>query len=157
MPTAFLGLGSNLGDREENLRSALQEMEKRGAARTVKVSSFYETAPVGYTDQPDFINAVAQVETMLQPAELLATILDVEKALGRERTIRWGPRVIDIDILLYDDISIEEPGLVIPHPEMTRRGFVLKPLAEIAPDLILPGGNTAREAAEVIASAELKD
>jgi 2-amino-4-hydroxy-6-hydroxymethyldihydropteridine diphosphokinase len=147
MPTAYLGLGSNLGDREQNIRSALQMLEERGAARIVHVSSFIETAPVGYTDQPDFVNAVAEVETCLSPRELLDAALKVESDMGRLRTIRWGPRVIDIDILLFDDLSIVEEGLTLPHPEMTKRGFVLEPLAEIAPDLALPGGKTACEAA----------
>lgn len=148
MPTAYLGLGSNLGDRKQNIRSALQMLEERGAARVVVVSSFIETAPVGYADQPDFVNAVAEVETNLTPRELLDAALRVETDMGRVRTIRWGPRVIDIDILLFDDLLMAEDGLTLPHPEMTKRGFVLEPLAEIAPNLALPGGKTAREAAE---------
>ena len=148
MPTAFLGLGSNLGEREHNIREALRMIEERGAARVVVVSSLIETAPVGYTDQPDFINAVARVDTTLGPEELLAAALEVEKAMGRERAIRWGPRVIDIDILLYDEVTVSRPDLILPHPEMMSRRFVLEPLAEIAPDLILPGGITAREALE---------
>jgi 2-amino-4-hydroxy-6-hydroxymethyldihydropteridine diphosphokinase len=147
MHIAFLGLGSNLGDRESNIRSALEALEKRGSARVVKVSAFRETAPVGYVDQPDFLNAVAKVETDLCPEDLLRAVLDVEQELGRVRTIRWGPRVIDIDILLYDELSVSIAGLTIPHPEMMRRAFVLEPLAEIEPELVLPGGITAREAA----------
>jgi 2-amino-4-hydroxy-6-hydroxymethyldihydropteridine diphosphokinase len=146
MATAFIGLGSNLGNRQENIRSALRKLEESGAGRVVAQSSLAETAPVGYQDQPDFVNAVAQMETTLTPEQLLAAALGVEQEMGRVRTIRWGPRVIDIDILLYDDVSVDLPGLTIPHPEMTRRRFVLEPLAEIAPDLTLPGGMTVREA-----------
>ena len=153
MPTAYLGLGSNLGDREENIRQALRLVEA-GGVRVARVSSLYETRPVGPVDQPDFINAAAEVETTLSPEDLLSAARAVEQAMGRERTIRWGPRVIDIDILLYDEMSVNEPGLTIPHPEMTRRWFVLAPLAEIAPDLILPGGKTAREAADELAGEE---
>ena len=154
MATAYLGLGSNLGNREENLRAALRGLEERGA-RVIRVSSFYETAPVGDVDQPGFINAVAEVETELQPEELLEAALAVERGLGRKRTIRWGPRVIDIDVLLYDSVSVDKPGLKIPHPEMMRRAFVLTPLAEIAPDLVLPDGRTAREAAADYAAVQI--
>jgi 2-amino-4-hydroxy-6-hydroxymethyldihydropteridine diphosphokinase len=112
----------------------------------LKVSSTYETEPVGYTEQPDFKNAVVMVSTTLQPRELLEVVLGIEQKMGRVRTIRWGPRVIDIDILLYDDKEIDEEGLQIPHPRMMERRFVLEPLAEIAPELVLPDGNTAGDA-----------
>lgn len=148
MSTVFIGFGSNMGDRERNIREALRMLEERGAARVVRVSSLVETAPVGVVDQPDFVNGVAQLETDLPPRELLAVALDVERQMGRERTIRWGPRVIDIDILLYDELVVSEEGLIIPHPEMMNRSFVLEPLAVIAPDLILPSGLTAKAAAE---------
>ncbi|HVH30254.1 MAG TPA: 2-amino-4-hydroxy-6-hydroxymethyldihydropteridine diphosphokinase [bacterium] len=138
--TAYLGLGSNQGDRAAMLREALTRLESSRRARVRKRSSLYETAPVGVTDQPWFLNLVAEVETDLLPLQLLDLVLTVERDLGRVRTQRWGPRPIDIDILLYADLAITTPTLVIPHPEMTRRRFVLEPLVEIAPDVRLPTG-----------------
>ena len=146
MPTAFLGLGSNIGDRKANLARAVAMLAAHPQIEVVDVSSIHETEPVGYTKQPDFLNAVARVETTLRPRELLDVILAIEAEMGRERTIRWGPRVIDIDILLFDGEQVDEPGLEIPHPRMMERQFVLDPLAEIAPDLVLPNGRTARQA-----------
>jgi 2-amino-4-hydroxy-6-hydroxymethyldihydropteridine diphosphokinase len=146
MPTAFLGLGSNIGDRKANLARAVAMLAAHPQIEVVDVSSIHETEPVGYTKQPDFLNAVARVETTLRPRELLDVILAIEAEMGRERTIRWGPRVIDIDILLFDGEQVDEPGLQIPHPRMMERQFVLDPLAEIAPDLVLPNGRTARQA-----------
>lgn len=105
----------------------------------VRVSSLYETAAVGVTDQPDFLNAVAEVETSLTAVDLLGALLNLENLLGRKRTIRWGPRVIDLDLLLYGDAQIALPELTVPHPRLRERAFVLVPLAEIAPDLALPG------------------
>jgi 2-amino-4-hydroxy-6-hydroxymethyldihydropteridine diphosphokinase len=148
MSTVYLGLGSNLGDREENLQKALSLLADHPQITVVKTSSFYNTAPVGFVNQPDFLNAVTQIETSLSPRELRDATRHIESQMGRQRTIRWGPRVIDIDILLYDNERIEEDDLKIPHPEMMKRRFVLEPLAEIAPDLVLPDGRTAREAAE---------
>jgi 2-amino-4-hydroxy-6-hydroxymethyldihydropteridine diphosphokinase len=117
--TAYLGLGSNLGDRE--------------ATRLTRVSSVYETEPVGIEDQPLFLNAAAEIETELNTRELLAAIREAERRTGRKKTLKWGPRIIDIDILLYGDECVTEENLEIPHPEMHRRAFVLTPLAEIAP------------------------
>jgi 2-amino-4-hydroxy-6-hydroxymethyldihydropteridine diphosphokinase len=105
---------------------------------------------VGYAAQPDFLNAVVEVETSLPPAALLEVALDVERRLGRERRLRWGPRNVDIDLLLYDDVRIDEPGLTVPHPYLHERAFVLVPLAEIAPDLLLPDGRSAQQAAEEV-------
>ena len=147
MARIFLGLGSNLGDKRANIKRALELLAACSDIHVLKVSSMHDTAPVGFTEQPDFLNAVALIETTLSPRELLNAALDIERGMGRKRTIRWGPRVIDIDILLYDDERIEEEGLIIPHPRMMERGFVLDPLAEIVPDLVLPDGQTAREAA----------
>ena len=144
MAAAYLSLGSNLGDREANVRKALDLLADR--MTLMKVSSLYETAPIGVTDQNDFFNAVALIETDLDPTDLLDAILDIEKIVGRVRNLRWGPRVIDIDILLYDDVEISTLELTIPHPEMMNRAFVLIPLAEIAPDLELPGGLKPSEA-----------
>ena len=147
MKTAYLALGANLGDKWENMREAVRLLEAEGRCTVVARSSIYVTKPVGLEDQPDFVNAVIEVKTSLSPADLLKLCNDVEGRLGRERTIRWGPRVIDIDILLYEGVTVDAPDLTIPHPHMMERAFVLVPLAEIAPDLELPGGVTAREAA----------
>ena len=151
MAKVFLGIGSNLGDRWANLERAVELLGARPQIEVLRISSFYETAPVGCTEQPDFLNAVALVETSLKPRELLQAILGIENQMGRLRTIRWGPRVIDIDILLYDGEQMDEEDLCIPHPRMMERGFVLRPLAEIAPDLILPDGRTAAEAVKDVA------
>jgi 2-amino-4-hydroxy-6-hydroxymethyldihydropteridine diphosphokinase len=136
---AYLGLGANLGDREANIRSALKNLDHLPTIQIRSISSLYETAPVGMTDQPDFLNTAAEIGTTLTPDELLAAILTVEKELGRVRTVRWGPRVIDIDILAYGDVRCVTPHLTLPHPRLMERAFALAPLAEIAPDLLLPG------------------
>lgn len=132
--TAFVSLGSNLGDRKENLDAALRLMGERVGVRVAAVSAFIDTAPVGKTDQPRFLNAVAWIETTLPPAELLTALLDIETRLGRVRTEHWGPRTIDVDLLLYGRRIISEPNLAVPHPLMHERRFVLAPLAEIAPE-----------------------
>src|SRR5713226_2982439 len=137
---AYLGLGSNQGDRVTLLNDALARLAGSGRVRVTKRSSLYETAPVGMTEQPGFLNLVAEVETDLDPQDLLELVLVVERSLGRVRTQRWGPRTVDIDILLYGDVRVDTPILAIPHPEMTRRRFVLEPLLEIAPDAALPDG-----------------
>jgi 2-amino-4-hydroxy-6-hydroxymethyldihydropteridine diphosphokinase len=137
MPTiAYIGLGSNIGDKKEACLKALELLG--GTVRVRRVSSFYCTEPVGYRDQDDFINAVAEVETALSPEQLLAACLAVEDKLGRRRSVRWGPRVIDLDILLYGDSVIETSVLAIPHPLLQIRGFVLIPLCEIAPQVVHP-------------------
>ncbi|MHB0912563.1 MAG: 2-amino-4-hydroxy-6-hydroxymethyldihydropteridine diphosphokinase [Armatimonadota bacterium] len=144
----FLGLGSNLGDRAENIREAVDRLGALPGVRVVRVSSLYETAPVGLTDQPDFINAAVEVETDLPPCRLLDAILEIERSMGRVRDVRWGPRVVDIDILIYDEVECATPELTLPHPRMMERAFVMAPLAEIAPELVLPDG---RKPAEVLA------
>jgi 2-amino-4-hydroxy-6-hydroxymethyldihydropteridine diphosphokinase len=150
---AFLGLGSNLGDREANINKALVELVRLGRCSLRKVSSLYETKPVGIEDQPQFLNMAAEVETGLAPKQLLERIREVERRIGREKTFKWGPRVIDIDILLYDDLHVAEDNLEIPHPEMHRRGFVLIPLAEIAPSAKHPVlGLTVLELSEAVGS-----
>lgn len=136
---AFLSLGSNLGDRREALQAALRALERRGA-RVVRRSSLYETAPVGLTDQPAFLNLAVEVATDLTPDELLAACRRVEDDLGRVRRERWGPRTVDIDILLYDRRTVQTADLEIPHPRITERRFVLEPLLEIAPEAALPDG-----------------
>ena len=134
---AYLGLGSNLGDRTEHLKKALASLCRTGEVR--KVSSLYETEPLGVQDQPGFRNAVALLETTLTPRALLGELKRIEKELGRSPGgLRWGPRVIDVDILSYDDLIFTEEGLTIPHPEMERRRFVLEPLSEIAPGWVHP-------------------
>ena len=140
MTRAYLGLGSNQGDRVALLNAALERLEASGRVRVTKRSSLYETAPVGLTEQPRFVNLAAEVETDLDPLDLLELVLAAERDLGRVRTKRWGPRTVDIDILMYDDVQVDTPVLAIPHPEMTRRRFVLEPLLEVAPDAALPDG-----------------
>ncbi len=141
---AWLGLGGNLGDPQAAMAKALQAIDADPRTRVVAVSSVYRTPPWGKTDQPDFLNAVAGVETDLSPRDLLDLCLEAEKGLKRVRAERWGPRTIDIDLLLFDDLTINEPGLEVPHPRMTQRAFVLLPLAEIAPELKI-GGKTAAQ------------
>jgi 2-amino-4-hydroxy-6-hydroxymethyldihydropteridine diphosphokinase len=138
MGQVFLGLGSNLGDRAKNIRRAVELIGSIGGTRVVSVSSLYETEPVGYADQPDFINAATEIETALTPRGLLCEIKGIERSMGRKETFRFGPRLIDIDILLFGDLIVDEPDLVIPHPRMLERRFVLVPLVEIAPQAIHP-------------------
>ena len=133
MAQAYIGLGSNLGDREGHLRQALQALRDAGAV-ILRTSRFAETLPVGKTDQPKFLNAAAAIRTDLAARDLLDLLLRIESSLGRVRAERWGPRTLDLDLLLYGDEVIREPGLEVPHPRMHERRFVLEPLAEIAPD-----------------------
>lgn len=129
----YLSLGSNLGNREQHLREAIRRASALG--RVVAVSSFYETEPVEFTDQPWFLNCVLALETMVEPAQLMAEFLRIEQEMGRQRVLKKGPRSIDIDILLFGDVVVNTPELTIPHPSMANRRFVLAPLAEIAPEL----------------------
>jgi 2-amino-4-hydroxy-6-hydroxymethyldihydropteridine diphosphokinase len=146
--TAYVGLGSNLGDREELIRRAARLI---GATR---LSSIVETEPWGYEDQPRFLNAVAQIETPLGARDLLDRLLEVERGLGRERVgPRWGPRTLDLDLLLYGNEEIDEPGLVVPHPRLAERLFVLEPLAELVPAQRIPGVGTVAEALAGLQSA----
>jgi len=135
MVEAFIGLGSNLGDREGNLKKALEYIHQHPEIEINKVSSFIETEPVGGPPQGNYLNATAQLTTTLSPEELLEFLQEVEKKLGRTRTVRFAPRTIDLDILLYEDKEIDTPTLKIPHPRMWKREFVIKPLLEIAPYL----------------------
>ena len=137
MSEAYVALGSNLGDREENLRTALKYLEANGV-EVVNVSTFIETEPYGVTDQPGFVNAVCQVETELAPLELLRLLLSIEQEMGRVRLRRWGERNIDLDLLLYEDACVVSEELTLPHPDMQNRDFVLLPLAEIAGEVVHP-------------------
>jgi len=145
MARAYVGLGSNLGDRERMLWGAIHMLAFDPEVDVVAVSSFRETDPVGILDQPRFLNAAVAVETELDPQALLELLLSVERELGRTRDgPRFGPRTIDLDLLLYDDTEMNEPGLAVPHPRLHERGFVLEPLAEIDPDLLVPGRGPVR-------------
>jgi 2-amino-4-hydroxy-6-hydroxymethyldihydropteridine diphosphokinase len=145
MATVYIGIGSNLGDRRGNCLRAIELMEERGLEVKGR-SRTYETEPWGVEDQPRFINMAVSVETDLSPQKLLSLLKETEKLLGRTETVRYGPRTIDLDILLYDTLVVKEGGLEIPHPLMHERDFVLAPLAEIAPEAVHPVmGKTIRE------------
>jgi 2-amino-4-hydroxy-6-hydroxymethyldihydropteridine diphosphokinase len=131
---AYVGVGSNLGDRERTIRAAIDALPG-----VVAVSALRETEPVGPVEQPPFLNGAVALETELSPRELLDMLLAVERRLGRERRERWGPRTIDLDLLLYGDRSLDEPGLSLPHPRLHERRFALEPLAELDPELEIPG------------------
>jgi 2-amino-4-hydroxy-6-hydroxymethyldihydropteridine diphosphokinase len=140
MPRAFVGLGANLGDREGALRMALAALDATQGIEVVAVSTLRETDPVDYLDQPRFLNGAAALDTTLAPRELLDALLEVERSLGRTREgPRFGPRTIDLDLLLYGDESFDEPGLTVPHPRLHVRAFALEPLAELDPGLVVPG------------------
>jgi 2-amino-4-hydroxy-6-hydroxymethyldihydropteridine diphosphokinase len=144
---AYVGLGANLGEREPTLRVALARLDAVDGVRVVAVSSFRETEPVGLLDQPRFLNAAAELETTLAPRALLDALLAVERVLGRDRSVeaRWGPRTIDLDLLLYGDEEIDEAGLTVPHPRLGERRFVIEPLLELDPELSLPDGRRLRD------------
>ncbi len=130
---AYIGLGANLGDPADQLDEARRRLAQIDGIEITRVSSYYTTPPVGVLDQPWFVNAVVEIRTRLAPLALLDVLQEIENAMGRIRKERWGPRLVDLDLLLYNTMIIQSPRLVIPHPEMHRRGFVLLPLAEIAP------------------------
>ena len=152
----LLGLGSNIGDREGNIRQAIQMLATTPGILIDRMSSFYATEPIGVTDQPEFINAVISIATNLPPGDLLKICLSTEAALGRIRQQRWGPRNIDIDILLYNDIILDLNWLTLPHPRLHERAFVLIPLQEIAPDLPVYHGKTATELLQTCDSGQVK-
>jgi 2-amino-4-hydroxy-6-hydroxymethyldihydropteridine diphosphokinase len=143
---AYVGLGSNLGDREATIRAALAELAAEPGVEVTAVSSLIETDPVGYLDQPPFLNGAAELETTLAPRQLLDLLLAVEARFGRDRGAvpAQGPRTLDLDLLLYDDDRIREPGLELPHPRLHERAFVLEPLAELDPALEVPGKGRIR-------------
>ena len=136
---AFVGLGANLENPLQQVRQAISELDAIGHTRVLAHSSLYRSAPVGYADQPDFVNAVAKLQTRLSPHELLEALHVIENRHGRRRSVRNAPRTLDLDLLLYGTLVVHEEGLTLPHPRMHERAFVLLPLAEIAPDAPLPG------------------
>ena len=137
MSKVWIALGSNMGEGRENLDLAIKMMNERGVL-VEKVSTYIETEPYGYTEQDNFVNAVCIAETNLSPRELLETLLKIELNMGRVRIIKWGPRIIDLDILFYEDLIIDEEDLKVPHIEIQKRSFVLEPMNEISPDKIHP-------------------
>ncbi|WP_061310280.1 2-amino-4-hydroxy-6-hydroxymethyldihydropteridine diphosphokinase [Clostridium botulinum] len=137
MHTAYVAFGSNMGEKENYIKRALENMEERGM-KIIKVSSIYETEPYGVLDQDSFLNGVVKIETNLTPEDLIGELLNIEKQLDRVRERRWGPRTIDLDIIFYDDLIINEKDLVIPHKDMENREFVLKPLCDIDENFIHP-------------------
>lgn len=147
---AFLGLGSNLGNREYNLLTAIRLLSDHSEVIVKKISSLYETQPVGFTDQPDFLNAVIEVDTTLLPEKLLAFCLSVECSMDRKREVHWGPRCIDIDVLAYNQLVLRTKDLTLPHPYLHQRKFVLIPLHEIAPGVPVYQGLTAGQILAVL-------
>ncbi|MBA2475937.1 MAG: 2-amino-4-hydroxy-6-hydroxymethyldihydropteridine diphosphokinase [Actinobacteria bacterium] len=146
MRRVYVGLGANLGSREQTIRRALELLHDGFETRVVAVSTLRETDPVGLSEQPRFLNGVAVLETSLEPGELLDRLLSVERSLGRTRDgPRFGPRTIDLDLLLAGDAVLEEPGLTLPHPRLHERRFVLEPLVEVAPGLVVPGRGPVAE------------
>lgn len=144
--TAYVGLGANLGDPRAQLQEALADLAALPGVELVGVSSAYESEPVGpVSDQPPFLNAVARLRTTVAPAQLLAALHGIEDTLGRTRTVRFGPRTCDLDLLLYGDVVSDDPTLLLPHPRLVERRFVLEPLAELAPLLALPDGRLLRD------------
>ena len=142
---AYIALGANLGNPVAQIQDGIEELAMLPDTRLAAFSSFYKSAPAGYADQPEFVNAVARIETALEPHALLAELLKIERRHGRTREFANAPRTLDLDILLYGERAMEEPGLTIPHPRMHERAFVLVPLAEIDPDADVPGRGRARE------------
>ena len=153
MPIIYLALGSNLGNRSENLLSAIHHLEPD--IRVINCSPVYETPPWGYEDQPKFLNQVIEVETLLPPGELLAYIKNIEDQIGREETFRYGPRSIDIDILFYDDLVIDTPPLIIPHTRIPERAFVLIPMANLSSDFRHPALGVTIE--HLLGNVDIKD
>ena len=139
MTVAYVGLGANLGAREETLRHAVELLGQADDVEVLAVSQLRETEPVGVVDQPPFLNGAVAIETARAPRDLLDMLLEIERSLGRVREERWGPRTIDLDLLVYGDEVVDEPGLRVPHPHLHQRRFALVPLVELAPELDVPG------------------
>jgi 2-amino-4-hydroxy-6-hydroxymethyldihydropteridine diphosphokinase len=144
MTVAYVGLGANLAAPRRQVRAALDELARLPRTQVTARSGLYRSAPLGHLEQPDFINAVARLETELEPEALWAALQEIERAHGRERTFRDAPRTLDLDLLLYDDARIASPALAVPHPRMHQRAFVLRPLTEIDPEVQIPGRGSAR-------------
>jgi 2-amino-4-hydroxy-6-hydroxymethyldihydropteridine diphosphokinase len=146
MAKAFVGIGSNIGEPERQIAEALDLLRAEDGIEVVAVSSLRETEPVGYRNQPNFLNGAAALETELSPRELLGRLLEIEQRLGRKRGTgpRFGPRTIDLDLLLYGDETVDEPGLTVPHPRLAERRFALEPLAELDPSLEIPGHGSVK-------------
>jgi 2-amino-4-hydroxy-6-hydroxymethyldihydropteridine diphosphokinase len=145
MARAFVGVGANLGDAAAQVRAAIGALAALPGTRLVAASSLYRTAPLGYADQPDFVNAAVLLETALAPRALLEALQAVEARSGRARSFKDAPRVLDLDLLLYGEEALDEPGLVVPHPRLHGRAFALAPIVEIDPDAVIPGRGPARE------------
>lgn len=154
--SAFIGLGSNLANPAAQVLQAMQAIDRLHDTHVLARSSLYRSAPVGYLDQPDFINAVVRVETALAPLALLQALLALEQENGRTREFQNAPRTLDLDVLLYDDLQHHEHGLTLPHPQMHRRAFVLQPLLEIAPDCVIPGVGAAATALQHCGDQQLE-
>ena len=155
---AYVGLGANMGDAAASVDAAIGRLDRYPGVRVLARSSLYRTPAWGVTDQPDFVNAVARVQTTLDPRQLLDALLSIERDAGRDRSRahRWGPRELDLDLLLYGDERIDMPGLHVPHPHMHERAFVLVPLAEIAPSLLVPGHGEAGRLAARVGGADIE-
>jgi 2-amino-4-hydroxy-6-hydroxymethyldihydropteridine diphosphokinase len=155
---AYVGLGGNVGLAEDTLRSAVSAFDALPSTRLVRASRLYRTPAWGRVEQPDFVNAVAAIETTLAPRALLDGLLGIERAHGRERNDeaqRWGPRTLDLDLLLYGENEIDEPGLRVPHPHLHERAFVLVPLCEIAPEVVIPGHGVVSDVRRRVADREI--
>ena len=151
---AYVGVGSNLGDRADAIERAVELLRAHPAVEVVSESSLRETEPWGAVAQPRFLNGAVAVETRLEPRALLGVLLDVERRLGRMREERWGPRTIDLDLLLYGNVVLDEPGLTVPHPRLHERAFVLEPLHELDPNLVVPGRGGVEELLRALANAD---
>ena len=157
MNKAYIGLGSNLDSPVSQLSRALLALRQLPQTELLRYSSYYLTKPIGPQEQPDFVNAVAELDTVIEPSDLLEMLLKIETQQGRVRnTRRWGPRTLDLDLLLYSDEEVNEENLKIPHPEMSRRQFVLEPLVEIAPEVEIPGIGLARDLLDAIKDSDLE-
>lgn len=145
MTLAYVGLGANLGEPRGQLLAALEDLGRIPGTRVTARSSLYRSAPIGFADQPDFVNAVAKLDTDLRPGELFAALQEIERAHGRERSFRDAPRTLDLDLLLYGGELIDTPALTVPHPRMHERAFVLAPLLELDPAVVIPGRGSAAD------------
>jgi 2-amino-4-hydroxy-6-hydroxymethyldihydropteridine diphosphokinase len=150
----FIGVGSNLGDKRKNINRALELLTGSSEVIFTKRSSFYQTDPVGYKEQDWFLNMVVEIATSLTPWELLNRLMAIENEMGRQREIHWGPRIIDLDILLYGQLKINSPDLQVPHPRLEERAFVVVPLAEISPGLLLPSGRKVSDLADQLSKSQ---